>query len=435
MRTLITVFLVILIFGGSASADTYIVDPEGTGDFATIQDAIDATTDGDVIELTNGTFTGHGNRDIDYLGKAITVRSQSGNAAACIIDCEGSEISPHRGFYFHNTEGSGSVLEEVTVTNGYSLFGGAVYCFEASPQFLGVVFSSNGADLDGGGIFCVSSTLFLSECSFSGNWAGAEGGAVSGDDSSPAASGCSFVSNSAGTRGGAIKYEGVTDPTITDCVFTENWATVHAGAVYITGHTERNAVPTLTDLVFSGNFCGGTGGALVVIFGASVLEGCTFYSNHAADNAGAIWCGGSDAVSVVSNCTLAGNSGGTAGSIYANAHCTMSLENCIIAFGTQGVSVYCADESDVTLSCCDVYGNSGGDWVGCLAWQQGIAGNIHADPLFCGLESGDLTISCYSPCAPDHHPDCGLIGAWSVGCGATAVTTKTWGGIKSMFRQ
>jgi hypothetical protein len=110
---------VILAFAAAGLAETHVVNPEGTGDFPTIQAAIDAVVDGDIIELTNGTFTGEGNRDIDYLGKAITIGSRSGNPEACIIDCEASSTDPHRGFYFRSGEGLSSVLRDLTVTNAY----------------------------------------------------------------------------------------------------------------------------------------------------------------------------------------------------------------------------------------------------------------------------------------------------------------------------
>ena len=46
-----------LIFAAvPAAATTYIVRPDGTGDFPTIQTAIDAAIDGDIIELTDGTL-------------------------------------------------------------------------------------------------------------------------------------------------------------------------------------------------------------------------------------------------------------------------------------------------------------------------------------------------------------------------------------------
>jgi hypothetical protein len=133
---------------GSAFGETYVVRPDGTGDFPTIQAAIDACTDGDVIELTDGTFTGDGNRDIDYLGKAIRIRSLSGHAGECILDCEFSE----RAFRFVNQEGPESILQQVTIRNGVASDGGAIYCIDTSPTVLGCVFEDNDAE-QGGAIY------------------------------------------------------------------------------------------------------------------------------------------------------------------------------------------------------------------------------------------------------------------------------------------
>jgi hypothetical protein len=64
-----------------------------------------------------------------------------------------------------------------------------------------------------------------------------------------------------------------------------------------------------------------------------------------------------------------------------------------------------------------VYGNAGGDWVGCIADQYGVNGNFSADPLFCDPTHDDFTLAATSPCAPENSPgECGLIGAWPVGC-------------------
>jgi len=43
-------------------------------DYPTIQAAVNAAVDGDEVIVAPGTYTGEGNRDIDFLGKAITVR-------------------------------------------------------------------------------------------------------------------------------------------------------------------------------------------------------------------------------------------------------------------------------------------------------------------------------------------------------------------------
>ena len=120
MRCSILLLCLPLLLASGSSAATYVVKPDGSGDFPTIQAAVDFASAGVIIVLTDGKFTGDGNRDIVYLGKAITVRSQNGNPQMCIIDCEGSDDDPHRGFDFDSEEGPDAVLRGVTIKNGYA---------------------------------------------------------------------------------------------------------------------------------------------------------------------------------------------------------------------------------------------------------------------------------------------------------------------------
>jgi hypothetical protein len=109
------------------------------------------------------------------------------------------------------------------------------------------------------------------------------------------------------------------------------------------------------------------------------------------------------------------------------------LEWTILAFSLYGGAVMAGH--GVTLSCCDIYGNVGGDWVDYIASQYGINGNISEDPLFCDPENLDFTLHADSPCAPftPPNPECDLIGAWPVGCGSTPTVATTWGQIKTLF--
>lgn len=115
-----------------AEAGVYYVYPDQSGDFPTIQAAIDAAQSGDVIFLGDGRFRGVGNRALTYRGKAITIRSQSGDAESCIIDCEAAA----QGFSFTSGEGANSILREVTITNASSNSGGAMYASGSSPTIL-----------------------------------------------------------------------------------------------------------------------------------------------------------------------------------------------------------------------------------------------------------------------------------------------------------
>jgi hypothetical protein len=77
-----------------------VIRPDGAGDFPNIQAGIDAAAVADTIELVDGVFTGDGNRDLDFGGTGLEVRSGSGVAGACVIDCGGSasglQIFPKR---------------------------------------------------------------------------------------------------------------------------------------------------------------------------------------------------------------------------------------------------------------------------------------------------------------------------------------------------
>ena len=133
--------------------------------------------------LQPGTYTGDGNRDIDFKGKAITVRSIDPNnpdiVAATIIDCEGTESTPHRGFYFYHDEDANSILAGLTITNGYTLnSGGAIRCIEASPTIThcDIIGNTTGILVDGGaGINCLFSGSMITNCKFINNVAKGDG--------------------------------------------------------------------------------------------------------------------------------------------------------------------------------------------------------------------------------------------------------------------
>jgi len=192
----------------TAVGETYVVRPDGTGDFPTIQAAVDAVVDGDVIELGSGVFTGTGNRDVSYRGKAITIRSQSG-AESCTIDCGGGPgPNNHRAFAFEKGEGAGSVLDAVTITNGYQMYGGGVWCNGASPLICNCVFVGNVAASWGNGGALIS-------------WGGPH----------PTVIGCQFIDNAAGYAGGAVCAceSGDAIMVLAECTFAGNRATHGAG--------------------------------------------------------------------------------------------------------------------------------------------------------------------------------------------------------------
>jgi len=78
---------------------------------------------------------------------------------------------------------------------------------------------------------------------------------------------------------------------------------------------------------------------------------------------------------VIRNNTISGNSAGLGGGIAVAFWSNVAIAKTIISFSGQGEAVFC-DRSEVVLSCCDVYGNAGGDWVDCISYQFGSDGNF-----------------------------------------------------------
>ena len=118
MRRLHLLLLAFLFCSVASHGAVYLVRPDGTGDYPTIQAAIDAAQNGDEILLAAGVFKGLGNFDINFRGKAITVRSQSGFPVDSTIDAEGIQWVPRRGFDFQMGEGNDSVVRDLTIING-----------------------------------------------------------------------------------------------------------------------------------------------------------------------------------------------------------------------------------------------------------------------------------------------------------------------------
>ncbi len=374
--------LLVLLLPTSVWATVYVVNPEGTGDFPTIQAALDAVVDGDIVELTDGVFEGPGNVEIDFGGKAVTVTSQNG-AAHTRIRCGGS-----RGFVFDSQEGPGAVLAAVTINLAYAYEGGAILIQSAGPTIADCVFQTCWAEFNGGAIRCQYAT--------------------------PLISGCAFHDCTAGERGGAIYSDQASDLTLTECLFDHCSAPLRAGAVYV-----AHSPATMTDCIFQYNSAF-LGGAVGLNNHTAEFTRCTFYTNETGSRGGggAIWACDKLGTPILTQCTLYDNeASGDNGAIYLNGGSQAYLHNTIIAFN-RGLAILCVDTATADLYCCDVYGNTSGDWVGYIADQLGVEGNICANPLFCDTSTATLEIQSNSPCAPftPPNPECDLIGAWPVGC-------------------
>lgn len=166
--TLLALPVLVLGFGPAANADTIYVSWDGSGDYLTIQEGINAASDGDEVVVCDGVYTGVGNKDLDFCGMAITVRSENG-PNRCKIDCEGHG----RGFSFTQGETPAAVVDGFTIRNGYADHGGGVYCNDSGPTIINCLITWNSGDEynKGGGIYCVNSSAMIANCTIRENWA------------------------------------------------------------------------------------------------------------------------------------------------------------------------------------------------------------------------------------------------------------------------
>jgi len=347
---LITVVMVCvwsLMVVGSAEGATITVRADGSGDYPTIQAAIDDTNDGDEIICEDGVYTGEGNRDIDFRGKAITLKSKNG-PENCIIDCNGTEIEPHRGFYFHTSETPNSVLDGFTITNGYAgSRGGGIYCYSGTtvsdgPTITNCIFSENSSGGTGGGIECRRSNMMISNCTFNNNSAG-------------------------GSWGGGIYYS-VGNPTLTNCTFRENSAVFGGAISYTGGSFPTVASPTLTNCTFIGNLAQSRGGAIFSYSGNPILTNCTFAENTAP-------------------------SGNALAADTLGASKVVQILNCILWDG--------GNEINAGVTMVVAYSDVHGGWVG--------EGNINTDPFFVDPCNGDYHLlegsACINAGDPNYIPE------------------------------
>ncbi|MBN1213789.1 MAG: right-handed parallel beta-helix repeat-containing protein [candidate division Zixibacteria bacterium] len=516
-------------FGVGCSARNIVVRPGGSGDVPTIQDAVDYAGEGDTVLLESGIYTGDGNRDIDFAGKDIVLKSISGPGST-IIDCQGTQSVRHRVFYFHSGETSASRVMGVKITGGYAPLngplgtalaqGGGVLCDGASPIFENCVFYDN-TGLFGGGAFCYDANPKFIDCDFNTNSA-TRGGAIYNQQASPEITGCVFTENSVladyteglEATGGAVACRDNSSPVISGCTFDKNLAIglssygAYGGAVdcytgcspvifecdfdsnYVYGGSQAlgaglncwgNSSPSVTGCSFFGNDASGDGGGVfiadysspaftgcslnqnvtdangaavsVYIHSSPSFHGCIFARNSAPSKVSGIYIRDTS-YAAISNCTFSHNEG-TGISLYKASNA--DIDKCIISFGT-GKAVFwsvdppIAGEEDnpvfvlrsrlddeaqtesvtktggspaavskmpftmVVLSCCDIYGNTGGDWVDPIDFQAGERDNFAVDPLYCDTAADDFNIADLSLCAA-LNSSCGeLVGALGVNC-------------------
>jgi hypothetical protein len=349
-----------------AEATLYVIRPDGTGDYPTIQSGLDAAADGDTLLLTDGVFSGEGNFDLDCQGKAVTVTSISG-AEMCILDVQ----QDGRGFVFEGGEGRECHVHGVTIRRGSAW------------------------NADGSGILIMNgSSPTISECAIvdcaATGWIDGNGGGVAiFDGSDPLFINCDFSQNvggigSGGEYGGAI-YVSHASGEFVGCRVIGNASVVGGGIGLIEAET------SFFKCLIAGNWASLGGGVQADASEGALFTRCTISGNRSTLDGGGIKC---DSVTMHET-VLWGNCSSNELSHQAYVLGELMLARCIV--DTAGVS-----------------GPGIADFDSCLA----------LDPLFCAPESceeapstgGDWRVNSDSPCVPIENPWEVWIGALGVGC-------------------
>lgn len=208
----------------------------------TIQAAIDAAQDGDTVEVGPGIYR----ETIDFLGKAITVRSIRGPEWTIIDGSRAVDLDRSSVVVFRSGEGPDSVLEGFTITGGRGMLDRG---FEPLPpdatatigpvlESISVVGSSTRYG-HGGGIFCLHSSPTILRNEIVGNQAlgqnlapqgttsyafGCGGGIFCGVGSAPTIDGNRIAWNQALDAGGGIFCDEGSDPLIGNNLIHDNTA-------------------------------------------------------------------------------------------------------------------------------------------------------------------------------------------------------------------
>ena len=265
----------------SLDAATLVVDASGGGDFATIQAAVKASVNGDVVLIRAGTYAEH----LTLGGKLITLRGEGRASEVVLRSPDGGTM-----MRLENGETSSLRFEDLTFTGG--LAASLIEVSGASPVFERCIFRENlgrcvletrACGDTGGGTY--RSCLFLANSE-------PNGGAMYLSNSNATVEDCAFVDNTAVgptsgvNAGGAIYVNdwncGIHTFRFTRCQFANN-AAYWGGAIYSQGTFPNSPTQMLvTDCVFAGN---------------AAVEGRSMWNWYiTAPISGSWFCGGSDQI-------------------------------------------------------------------------------------------------------------------------------------------
>jgi parallel beta-helix repeat protein len=355
-------------------------------DQPTIQAAINVANAGDVVLVAPGTYT----ENINFMGKAITVKSSGGTKVTTI---DGGHLNSV--VTFNHSETLKSLLHGFTIQNGAgNLDGGGIFITSASPTITGNLVKNNTACNEGAGIAVEFSSALV------------EGNTVSNNSQS----GCS-----GGVGGAGIAVGGAGSAQIVSNVIQNNtWGSGDGGGLTLFAA----GTPTLKNNIIRGNIATGVrpssaGGGIWIVNGSDALiVQNLIYNNSAGQGSGIYFLvpSGNRGPLLVNN-TIVGTSSAVQGSaVYAGGfYDQVHLYNNLM-IGANGTSaLYCDntyDQTPPTLTNNDGYSAGGTGIAGACSAQSGVNGNVSVDPLFVSksnfrLQAGSPVIDAGDNSAPN----------------------------------
>ncbi len=448
-RTVLTgiVFLLLLSKPALGTATDWYVDgsvaSSGGGQtwgaaFKSIQEGIEAASDGDSVTVAPGAYL----ENINFAGKNITLRSTDPPdpdiVGATIVDGNqaGSVVT------FDATETETCILSGFTIRNGKSDYGGGISVAEWSwrgsthATVESNIITGNSADREGGGLFrcdgVIEGNVITENSAASGGGLFRCDGVIRNnvikDNSATSGVGGGFALCSGVIEGNLItKNSGGglarcpaliqdntiahnhaadggglygCDHTIRNNVITGNSAPLHGGGLADCGGLIQNNIITdnhgfyggglydcdgrIENNTIAGNYAGGLWECDGMVQGNVILAN----GSDKSGGGGLIYCDG-----IIQNNLIAGNMPGM-------GFCAAVIRNNTIVANRGGYSRWALDTCTGTISNCIIWANAGpdgrqiDDWneptYSCIQnWTAGGEGNIAQDPRFVDPDGAD----------------------------------------------
>ncbi|MCB1069550.1 MAG: hypothetical protein H7A43_03790 [Verrucomicrobia bacterium] len=390
-----TTCLLSLLLTFPIAADTLYVSKDGvffdpTGGvhvaYLDIQPAIDASTSGDVILVQPGSYPWLSASNLQFYGKAITLRADQGNETtfieplwgnpAMLLQAGDTTNLLIQGFTFVGGQPAPANPTNFLVTNsrGIVALPGSGATFEACRFFN--FFSEQGVLSV---IGSPGSSLYLASSDIAGS-----GGAMHLVGAEIVLSNCVFAGNGAGYDGGAIYATSNTMLTITDTIFSNNTANI-ADSIEIRTYGQQTA--TYYSVAMKASVTNSYGGGALYL-GASVatISNCIFIGNHAG-HGGAVDTAASSTATVYTSTFLTNSAWGTldnslGGGAIAIDDSAMSVQSCLFSNNHAGilhdqVVTRIGREGDPYFKRIDRYYAGGAGGAVCMRQGKLAVGNCH----------------------------------------------------------